>query len=219
MHQTDVMELPELRTSYELATLDISDAASNPYDQMTSWIQAAMDAEVPEPHAMAVSTVGGDGTPSSRNVLLRGVSTHPPGLVFYTNQTSQKAEELVVHPIACALFSWLGLQRQIRATGQVVMVDASEADAYFATRPRGSQIGAWTSDQSKPIESRQALEARWAEAEATFEGKPVPRPPHWGGYRILATEFEFWQGRKFRMHDRLRYRRNDEGWTIERLAP
>lgn len=210
------MDLGVGRVDYDRGELHERDALSDPFDQLQAWLRDAEAAGVPEPLALALSTVGADGTPSSRNLLLRGVDT---GLVVYTNLHSHKAVDLAAHPRCCALFSWLGLQRQIRVTADAEPVDTSESDAYFATRPRGSQIGAWASDQSTVVASRAALEEAWAEAEKRFAGQEVPRPDYWGGLRLVPTEFEFWQGRTFRLHDRLRYRRSTTGWAIERLAP
>lgn len=221
--------LPELRIDYDLATLDEHQMDGDPVRQFQTWLDDAVNARIPEPHSMGLSTVNPDGTPSSRNVLLRGIDHDRAGFSFYTNRTSQKGQDLAGRPVACALFSWLGLQRQVRASGAVEVIGDDESDRYFATRPRESQLGAWVSAQSQVISSRRVLDDALAEVNARFHGVEVPRPPHWGGYRLVADSFEFWQGRTARLHDRLRYRRADSpdevrpakptGWIIERLAP
>jgi pyridoxamine 5'-phosphate oxidase len=167
---------------------------------------------------MALATVGADGRPAVRMVLLKGFDAR--GFAFYTNLESRKAAELAANPRAALLFWWDRLHRQVRVEGPVEPVEAAEADAYFASRPYGSRIGAWASPQSRVVEGRAVLEAREAELAARFpEDAPVPRPPHWGGYRVRPELFEFWQGRRSRLHDRLRYAREGSGWRVERLAP
>lgn len=214
------MDFSELRTDYEQATLDESEVDPLPHRQLERWVTQALDAGVPEAHSMVLCTVGAGGIPSARNLLMRGLSE--AGLDFYTNRDSRKGVELAANPAATAVFSWLGLQRQIRVTGRVVELSDAESDRYFATRPRGSQIGAWVSAQSSVISSRAALEADLAEVTGRFGDGPIPRPPRWGGYRLAPFEFEFWQGRRFRLHDRLRYTQIDcdpARWTVARLAP
>ena len=205
------------RSDYDRGRLLEGDADPDPFLQLSRWLDEAAAAEVVESTSMAVSTVAPDGRVSSRNVLLRGLDD---GLVFFTNYESAKATDLAAHPQCAALFSWLGLQRQIRVEGAAAPLGDAASDAYFAQRPRGSQIGAWASPQSRVLADRADLEASVAAAEARFEGdEAIPRPTNWGGYRITPDLFEFWQGRPSRLHDRLRYRRDAGRWVIDRLAP
>jgi len=205
-----------VRVDYDRGALDVGDVASAPLEQVRRWLADAEAAGVPEPTGFSLTTVDPTGRPSSRNVLLRGLDS---GLVFYTNRTSAKGRDLAADPRCAALFSWFGLQRQIRVEGLAFPVADAESDAYFATRPRGSQVGAWASPQSEVIPDREELERRVAEIEERFDGVEVPRPAHWGGYRLVPDVVEVWQGRPSRLHDRLRYRRDGDGWVIERLAP
>jgi pyridoxamine 5'-phosphate oxidase len=170
-----------------------------------------------EPNAMVLATAAPDGRSSARTVLLKGYDHR--GLVFFTNRTSRKGQQLEANPWATALLPWHELQRQVVATGPTLPLPDVDSDAYFASRPRAAQLGAWASDQSRVLEGREELESSLAEVTARFEGQEVPRPPHWGGYRLEPDEVEFWQGRPARLHDRLRFRRTATGWVVERLAP
>jgi pyridoxamine 5'-phosphate oxidase len=193
------------------------DLDPDPIVQFRRWFDSARAAGHPEPEAMALATAPASGQPSVRFVLMRGFDER--GVVFYTNDHSRKAGEIAENPLAAVAFRWKPVERQVRISGPVAPVDAVEADAYFATRERGSQLGAWASDQSAPLESRELLETRLAEYTERFAGVPVPRPAWWGGYRLTPTEFEFWQQGPSRLHDRFLYTRAATGWAIQRLNP
>ena len=209
-------DIANLRKSYERAELDESASAEDPLAQFRLWLDQAFAAKVPEPNAMTLATVGPDGRPSTRIVLIKGLDER--GIAWYTNYESRKGRELAVHPAAALQFHWVELERVVRIEGTVAKVSDAESDAYFDSRPLDSRIGAWASPQSEVIESRATLLANAARFGARYMLKP-PRPPHWGGYRLQPQTFEFWQGRKSRLHDRLRYRRDESAWQRERLAP
>ncbi len=208
--------IADLRKSYERGELDESASLADPLQQFDLWMKQALSAELPEPNAMTVATVGADGRPSTRVVLIKGYDER--GIVWFTNYDSRKGQELAGHPYAALQFHWVELERVVRIEGRVEKVDAAESDAYFKTRPLDSRIGAWASPQSRVIESRAVLVANAARYGAQFLLNP-PRPPHWGGYRLVPDRWEFWQGRKSRLHDRLRYRQDGGQWVRERLAP
>lgn len=209
--------LADLRKSYERAELDERSADPDPLRLFRRWLDEALAAQLPEPNAMTLATVGADGRPSTRVVLIKGCDER--GIVWFTNYHSRKGRELAVHPYAALQFHWVELERVVRIEGRVEKVAEAESDEYFRSRPLDSRIGAWASPQSEVIESRAVLMANAARYAAQFALNP-PRPPHWGGYRLVPDCWEFWQGRKSRLHDRLRYRLDERGqWVRERLAP
>ncbi|MBC7993554.1 MAG: pyridoxamine 5'-phosphate oxidase [Rhizobacter sp.] len=208
--------IADLRKSYERAELDESASRSDPLEQFGLWLQQALDAQVPEPNAMTLATVGESGRPSTRIVLIKGFDAR--GITWYTNYDSRKGRELAGQPFAALQFHWVELERVVRIEGRVEKTSAEESDTYFASRPLDNRIGAWASPQSQVISSRAVLVANAAKTAARYALSP-PRPPHWGGYRLVPEVWEFWQGRKSRLHDRLRYRREAEAWVRERLAP
>jgi pyridoxamine 5'-phosphate oxidase len=210
--------LAELRKNYSLGSLDVADIDRNPFRQFDAWFAQAVDAKLPEPNTMTLATVDSRGRPSARIVLVKGVDER--GFVFFTNYESRKGRELADNPHASLLFYWIELERQVRIEGNVVKASPAESDQYFESRPLGSRIGAWASEQSQVIESRAVLEAREKEISAKY-GEHPPRPPHWGGYRLIPDAIEFWQGRPSRLHDRLLYTRAVEGgdWQLARLSP
>ena len=211
------MPLEGERRDYQGQGLRRDAVSPDPVEQVRAWLHDAREAGIFEPEAMTLSTVGDDGRPSSRYVLLRGLDER--GFSFFTNYESAKGRALAERPYAALTFGWLALHRALRVEGDVERLPAQESDAYFATRPRGAQISAWASPQSTVIASRDELDRAMAEGERRFEGVAVPRPPHWGGFLVRPDLVELWQGRPNRLHDRLRYVREDGGWRIERLAP
>ena len=210
------MDLSSLRKSYENGSLDEAEAGGAPLALFQRWLAEAVAAKVPEPNAMTVATVGTDGLPSTRIVLIKDADER--GLVFFTNYESRKGRELAVNPHAALQFHWVELERVVRIEGRVEQTSTEESDAYFVTRPLDSRLGAWASPQSQVISSRAVLLANAAKASARF-GLHPPRPDHWGGYRLVPKSWEFWQGRKSRLHDRVRFRLEDGLWVKERLAP
>jgi pyridoxamine 5'-phosphate oxidase len=211
-----VTRLDELRREYTRETLDERQVDRDPFAQFALWMEEAIKSQVPEPTAMTLSTVDARGRPSGRIVLLKGAD--PRGFVFFTNYQSRKGRDLASHPAAALTFLWKELERQVRIEGMVERVNVEESRAYYDTRPLGSRIGAWASPQSEIIESRSWLEQRW-EHMGQEHGEKPPLPPHWGGYRVLPDHFEFWQGRRSRLHDRIAYDRVETSWRIARLAP
>jgi pyridoxamine 5'-phosphate oxidase len=213
----DADQIRSRRIQYETEGLDLADIDADPVTQWHRWYDQAVEAGLVEPEAMTVATVDAEGRPDARIVLVRGVDES--GLVFFTNYASAKGTQLETTPVASAVFGWLGLHRQVRVRGHVERLDAESSSEYFASRPRGSRIGAWASPQSSVIADRDELDRRVAEVEARFPGDDVPRPDFWGGWLIRPFEWEFWQGRPSRLHDRLRFFGRPGDWTIERLAP
>jgi pyridoxamine 5'-phosphate oxidase len=213
------VNIAELRREYQHAALTETEVDPDPMRQFDRWLKEAIAAGVPEPTAMTLATIDAEGRPDARIVLLKGGGAS--GFVFFTNYGSRKGEELARHPVATLLFHWVELERQVRIEGTVAKIAPEESDAYFASRPHAARLGAWASPQSRVIPDRAWLERAVAAARERFAplGEAVPRPPHWGGYRVAPEAIEFWQGRASRLHDRLRYRREDSLWRIERLAP
>lgn len=208
--------LADLRINYSRASLDEADVNPNPFVQFDAWFKEALSAQLPEPNTMTLATADAEGRPSARIVLIKAVDER--GFVFFTNYDSRKGRDLDANPHAALLFYWIELERQVRIEGRIEKTSAEESDRYFASRPLGSRIGAWASEQSAVIESRAVLEARERDVSARY-GEQPPRPPHWGGYRVVPDRIEFWQGRPSRLHDRLLYTRAAQAWSVSRLSP
>ncbi|MEH2245173.1 pyridoxamine 5'-phosphate oxidase [Nostoc sp.] len=208
----------DLRKDYTLEGLSELEVDLNPFIQFKKWFDQALAAQLPEPNAMTIATATPDGKPSARMVLLKDFDER--GFVLFTNYNSHKGQELAENPQAALVFWWAELERQVRISGYVEKVSETESDHYFHSRPANSRLGAWVSNQSEVIENREVLEQRLQEFKSKYENQEIPRPPHWGGLRVIPTEIEFWQGRPSRLHDRLLYSCLDNGtWKIERLSP
>jgi pyridoxamine 5'-phosphate oxidase len=210
-------EVAALREEYTRTGLAEADVAPDPVVQFRAWFRDALAADLHEPNAMILATATAGGKPSARTVLLKGYDER--GFVFYTNYDGRKAKEIETNPTCAILFYWGELERQVRIEGRASRLSGEESDAYFAGRPRGSRLGAWASEQSRPVQDRSILEERVRALEAVYEGREIPRPPFWGGYRVKPDTIEFWQGRESRLHDRLVYHRSGRGWKIVRLQP
>ena len=213
----DILDLAAIRKDYALSSLTERDVDADPIRQFERWFADALSAQVLEPNAMTLATATRDGSPSARIVLLKGVDAH--GFTFFTDYRSRKGAELTENPLAALTFLWKEIERQVRIAGVVSRVSSAESEAYFRSRPPGSRLGAWASHQSAVIASREALEERLRDVTRQFPTDDIPLPPHWGGFRVVPDEVEFWQGRPSRLHDRLRYHREPSGWQIERLSP
>ncbi len=211
------MALADLRKDYSLAGLAEKDLAKDPFRQFEKWFQEALAAKVPEPNATVLATATRDGAPSARIVLLKGIDGR--GFVIFSSYESRKGRELEANPRASLVFPWITQERQVIVEGAVSKVTREESEAYFHSRPVASQLGAWASQQSAIIPGRAVLEDNLKAVEKKYAGAKVPMPPHWGGYRLVPHSVEFWQGRRSRLHDRLRYRRTDDGWVVERISP
>jgi pyridoxamine 5'-phosphate oxidase len=213
-----VSKIADLRLDYKLQSLDFQDVDNNPLVQFQTWFDEALTSELREPNAMIIATASPDGVPNARVVLLK--SLDDKGFVFYTNFESAKGKELDENPHIALVFNWLELERQVRIQGIVEKVSDEEANKYFQSRPKGSQIGAWASPQSNVIPNRNVLEINQLELEKKYANDTIlPKPPHWGGYRVIPSAIEFWQGRSSRLHDRIRYKKIENDWVMERLAP
>lgn len=211
------MKLSEIRKEYTIKSLDLNDVSLDPFLQFRVWLDEAIDSEVPEVNAMCLSTLGLNGFPNGRIVLLKEMDH---GFVFFTNYESEKGQEILANPKGSLTFFWPELERQVRIMGSLEKVSEQESDTYFHSRPKGSQIGAWTSPQSRKIENREELSSRMERVEERFALETMSRPPHWGGYRLLPIRIEFWQGRPSRLHDRICYElKSESNWILSRLAP
>lgn len=210
--------IADLRKDYSLQDLTEKDVDDNPFKQFQTWFSQAVEAQLVEPNAMTLATCTPDGQPSARMVLLKDVDEQ--GFVLFTNYNSHKGQELAINPQAALVFWWAELERQVRVVGTVEKISSAQSDSYFEVRPPKSRLGAWASNQSEVIPNREVLEQQLREFEQKYANQEVPRPPHWGGYRVIPTRVEFWQGRSSRLHDRLLYTRLEDGsWKIERLSP
>jgi pyridoxamine 5'-phosphate oxidase len=212
-----MVDVAHMRREYDAGALELEALGADPVAAFERWLAEMVAAGEPDANAMVLATSGPDGAPSARTVLLRGVDAR--GFVFFTNRNSRKGRELAANPRAALVFLWLGARRQVLVAGTAGHVSDEESDAYFATRPRGSQLAAWASPQSSPVPDRAALDAAVAAVSARFAGGDVPRPPFWGGYRVVPDAVEFWQGRADRLHDRFRFVRRGDGWEASRLGP
>ena len=210
-------KLFEFREEYKKGELSEPEMKANPMIQFQQWLETAIDSEIPEPNAMTLATSSPKGVPSARVVLLKEIN--PDGFVFFTNYLSRKGRELLENPFAALVFDWHVMERQVRVEGRVQKLSIEDSDAYFNERPREARIGAWTSPQSKILKNREELDELQASFEEKFDGHEIPRPSQWGGFIVLPTTVEFWQGRPNRLHDRLVYHKTEEGWTLHRLAP
>jgi pyridoxamine 5'-phosphate oxidase len=211
------MDAGSLRREYTRAGLHEADMDPDPIVQFRTWFENVIEADLHEPNAMILATATSDGRPSARTVLLKGYDER--GFVFYTNYEGRKASELETNPACALLFYWGELERQVRIEGRAGRISSEESDAYFASRPRGSRLGAWASEQSRSVEDRSVLEERIVDLEEEYRDREIPRPPFWGGYRVEPHAIEFWQGRENRLHDRISYRRHTGAWKLERLQP
>jgi pyridoxamine 5'-phosphate oxidase len=211
------MDAGSLRREYTRAGLHEADMDPDPIVQFRTWFENVIEADLHEPNAMILATATSDGRPSARTVLLKGYDER--GFVFYTNYEGRKASELETNPACALLFYWGELERQVRIEGRAGRISSEESDAYFASRPRGSRLGAWASEQSRSVEDRSVLEERIVDLEEEYRDREIPRPPFWGGYRVEPHAIEFWQGRENRLHDRISYRRQTGAWKLERLQP
>lgn len=214
---TDNLNISNLRRSYSLKELDEKSVFTDPIEQFAVWMKEAIDAKLLEPNAMILSTSDKNGIPASRTVLLK--EFNKAGFVFFTNYESEKSKQMKQNPNAALLFLWNELERQVRINGKVETVSKEDSKKYFHSRPRESQLGAWASKQSSILENRDVLVKRFEEAKEKFDGKEIPLPPFWGGFRLIPNKIEFWQGRQNRLHDRIRYRLEIKKWIIERLSP